>query len=73
MHREQLLSTNHINCAVGQRYHIEISVRSRDDVCADTEVLADDQTFALAFVKLVVVVIDQISELRIAECKVLAR
>ena len=68
---EHLLSTDHVDRAVGQRHHIEIAVRSRDKVRADAEVLAGDQTPALALVEFVIVVIDQVGQRWIAEGKVL--
>src|SRR5438128_7875941 len=60
-----------VDRSVGQRRHVEVAVGARDDVRADPEVLARDQSFALPLVELVVVVVDLVFQSRVAEGEVL--
>ena len=62
-----------VDRAVGERGHVQGTVGAGLDVGDDAEVLPDQQAFALALVELVVVVVDVVGELRVAEGEAIAR
>src|SRR5258708_1209972 len=62
--------SDRVNRSVAQRRHVQAAVGTAENVGDDAEVPAGYEAFALAFVELVVVVVDPVPQLRIAEREV---